>query len=379
MDFEPSTEPIKANSSEARICRAEGSFLSKQALSSHLKIVGYPENSINSLNKCGDPLKEGLKMCSCGSEIVIFKHKCNLRVCPSCSNRRKGRIRNQYQKLLCNLPHNSYVGLKLLTISPLNYTEDFEYYKFERIKRYSKKSEKPYYVNGEKIKIKGLEAGLYHIRDSFNNLLRNNYIKLRVFGGLYVIEVKNIGKGWNIHIHSIVYSRRMDNRLRGVCLDCKQNLIKYNHSNNNYYCGSRKCNSSNVCDIKKPKLSRIVERVFKRQTNTHISDKFKDKNTGEIYRTRENPKYCLNYMLKYVSSNKDDFDLILDKAFYVLYTKGHRLITTFGRLYNCSVRSLVVYKCHSCNSNVNFSTDIQVITEFRNQQEVRPPDANERL
>jgi len=42
------------------------------------------------------------------------------------------------------------------------------------------------------------------IRGQFTRLLHRKYYKERIIGGLYVIELKNKGNGWNIHIHALI-------------------------------------------------------------------------------------------------------------------------------------------------------------------------------
>lgn len=42
------------------------------------------------------------------------------------------------------------------------------------------------------------------LRRQFNRLMRRKYYRKRIKGGLYVIQLKNIGNGWNLHIHALI-------------------------------------------------------------------------------------------------------------------------------------------------------------------------------
>jgi len=48
------------------------------------------------------------------------------------------------------------------------------------------------------------KSDVQNIRKAFSKLIRQKYYKERILGGLYVIEIKNIGKGWNIHLHALI-------------------------------------------------------------------------------------------------------------------------------------------------------------------------------
>ena len=304
----------------------EGSIFSITAISQHLKELGYPENSIRSMLKCGQP--NGIEMireCSCSTDVVEMSYRCNLRTCPSCSKKRKRRIRRQFLPQLEALPRNRNGNmLYFFTISPANYSDPKE--------------------------------GLVHIRKSFNKFLRNKYIKERVKAGLYVTETKNKGKGWNVHIHAVIYGRRLDNQIRGKCRDCGQNLLKYDYQNDKLYCANSKCNSVNVERVGLPKVLSIWEKCSNRKANIHIQ-------------MQNSASFTLNYMLKYISANKDDFENELQVAQYIKITRKQKLFITFG-LSKVVVTKVVRY-CPKCKSPYSFLFDLQIVSLLKEIEKER--------
>lgn len=173
-----------------------------------------------------------------------------------------------------------------------------------------------------------IEEGLDHIKKSFNKFLRHNYIKERVHGGLYVIEAKGGGHDWNVHLHAIVYGRWIDNKVRKE---------------------------------KDSKLVRLFKQSSKREVNIHVIK-------------QGSSRFTLNYMLKYISANKDDFTSSFDLAKYIVVTRKRRLVSTFGGFYNIKVQQ-EIYTCVHCGHDVEYILDFEVVSRFLefNDLETPPP------
>lgn len=156
-------------------------LLGNSAISSHLRDLGYSPKSLNSFLKCGQPNGEYVEEeCKCGQFMRQLTWKCNLRVCPVCSLRRKRRVRGDFLPVLRKYKPNRRDFYYFLTINPENYDN--------------------------------ISEGIDHLRKSFSKLIRLKYFKERFKGGLYCIEATNNGMGWNFHIHAIIYGRFIDNR-----------------------------------------------------------------------------------------------------------------------------------------------------------------------
>jgi hypothetical protein len=171
-----------------------------------------------------------------------------------------------------------------------------------------------------------LEDGLKKIRKNFNKFIRHNYIKERVKGGLYVIESKQSNGKWNIHIHAIVYGRWIDNKIRKE---------------------------------KDSKLVSLWKKSSKEDVNIHIS-------------RQGSTLFSLNYMLKYISANKDDFNTPLDMAKYILSTRKMKLISTFGMFFKAKFE-IIKPVCPHCNMQIYFVFDFEVMNIYRDALN-RPPD-----
>ena len=108
---------------------SEGALFSSSAISLHLASLGYPQKSINSMNKCQETNGDFVvSYCDCGKMdgVHALKHWCNLRTCLYCSKKRQRRIRRQYLSHLESLPVSRRTFLYFLTISPQNY-DSLEY------------------------------------------------------------------------------------------------------------------------------------------------------------------------------------------------------------------------------------------------------------
>ncbi|MGV8151766.1 MAG: hypothetical protein ACP5OG_01670 [Candidatus Nanoarchaeia archaeon] len=329
-----------SNSNEKEIPK-NLNFDSNSDLINHLIQLNYPIKSINSMLKCGTLTGINLcRKCDCGSEIIPLSHHCNLRTCKECSKIRQRRILRQYLPLIKSFtlnPHSSE-NLLFLHISPDNFND---------------------------------EKGLSTIRKDFSKFLRLDYVKDRVKGGLVVLEAKTKNedgeyKGWNIHLHGILYSRRLDNRIRGKCLDCGQNLIKQDQVTKKYFCANKNCNSQNIIALKDSKLVQLWKSSSGR--NVHIWINRITSYGG-----------ALNYVLKYVSANKEDFSSDLDQARYIKQTHKCKLINTFGCFYGEKARLILKTKvpiiCKHCLKEIEFIIDQQIFA-FNYQN---PPPDNMRI
>lgn len=295
---------------------AKRPLLGNSAITLHLQELGYPQKSIDSMLKCGTTT--GFKMfsyCNCEFKVIPMTHHCNLRTCPICAKKRKRKIVRQYRPFLGKLAQDRTNFLYFLTISPQNYSN--------------------------------LKEGIAHIKKSFAKFLRHDYIKERVKAGLYVIETKGTEGNWNIHIHAIVYGRWLDNRVRGICPDCGQNLMKYDFISKKFYCANKKCNSLNVEVNKNSKLVELFKKSSGREVNINIQ-----KQSSSLF--------SLNYMCKYISSNKDDFLTDKDTANYIMSTRKLRLISSFGLFYKCKIPNPHQI-CSHCGGEIHYSADQEVL------------------
>ncbi len=173
-----------------------------------------------------------------------------------------------------------------------------------------------------------LKEGMKHLKQSFSKFLRHDYIKQRIKGGLYVIETKGTEGNWNIHLHAIIYGRSIDNKVRTQ---------------------------------KDSKIVRLFKQSSKRRVNIHVSKQ------GTV-------RFTLNYMLKYISSNKDDFQTDLDIAKYIVTIRKSRLISSFGYFYKLKVKTSNS-ECFICKQEIIFTLDQEVITIIEKEMEKRnkPP------
>ena len=77
----------------------------------------------------------------------------------------------------------------------------------------------------------------------------------------------------------------------------------------------------------------------------------------------------LNYMLKYISANKDEFQTIEATTTYILETRKKRLISTFGIFYKYKPQKLPK-TCVYCGAKVTYEYDpdiSRIISEAENE------------
>ncbi len=302
-------------------------------ISSHLQRLDYPEKALNLVRKCGSISGNFLMGdCRCGTEIIPLKYSCNKPFCPRCSKKRKRRIRRRLLPFLKYYKNNATYQWRFLTISPKNYSD--------------------------------YEAGKVHLRKSWNKFIRRDYISKRVHGGFYVIETTNKGKGWNLHIHSIIYSGYLDNTYRGHCKHCGQNYLRWDKSEERFYCANRNCMELYEGVIRLSKVQQEFEASSGRSCFVNIT---KVKSQSAL----------LNYVLKYISIEKNSFLKVEDFAFYIAKSYGDRQINAFGKFYNFKVQISQhaflssPFRCPKCGEVIKFSFDSDVNKILRG--DYKPP------
>ena len=321
----PSGESVQSSGTE-------GALLGNTAISEHLISIGHPQTSIDSMLKCGEPTGFMLyRQCDHHQGLFEASWRCNLRTCPVCARKRKGKLRERYLPILKSFPFiRGRDEFYFLTISPENYGN--------------------------------FEEGLRHIKATFRKFVRNEYFRDRVKGYLYVIETRNDkNNGWNIHIHAIFYGKMLDNRIYGTCNVCGQHLLKYDRVSRAFKCANKKCNSFNVSDIKDSKLVSMWRKCSGGQkVNIMVNNKVELKRSSGSCRLpmSKNPTFALNYMLKYISSNKDEFKDAESVAEYIHYTRKQKLVNVGGcffKFFKGKVKVKSHYCCPICQSEIKFT------------------------
>jgi len=126
-------------------------------------------NSSSSLDSIGISRHKTITLyCHDCGQVKVVKLKCSDRTCQECRDRTYWKLFKGWFKLAENMSNP-----KLLTLTMKNKPD---------LKR-------------EYIKT---------LRAQFTKLLHRKYYKERIIGGLYVIELKNAGNGWNIHLHALI-------------------------------------------------------------------------------------------------------------------------------------------------------------------------------
>lgn len=330
--------------------RAEGSLLGCNVISSHidnnlftleLENVGYPKKSIQSLLDCGHkPVNYKLLKEKEGNLFIVdCTHKCSLTICQTCAKIRSNRIRREILPFLKSIAYNKTYFLYFLTISPKNCFN--------------------------------LEEGLKKIRKNYQKFLRLKEVKDKILASIYVIEATGTEGNWHVHIHAIIYGRYFDNKVRGYCNKCGQNLMNYNKDTEEYYCANSKCKSKDVSNIKHSKLVRLWMKTSKKEVNMHITSKYFDKRNKVWKNTKDHPEFVLNYLLKYISIDKNKFKTYKDLAIYAKAIHNKRLINKTGIFSRINLKELYktgILKKEHRQTNYQYFKSPSQITEFYNNK-----------
>lgn len=301
---------------ESEIEKRDSALFNYKEISSHLRDLGYPETAINLIEKCGTSKHQFMTVtCGCGTRAVELKNSCNKRFCAICSEKRKKRLRKRLLPYLKAFPNNAKYQFRFLTISPLNYDD--------------------------------LEKGIKDIRKSFNKFLRRKYISERIKGGFHILECKESKNNtWNVHIHSIIYSRHLDHVCRGKC-SCGQSYLKYDRTSKKFYCANKKCNKIYEGIVFESRLQREFSESSKRTCVIDVS---------RISRQSS----VINYCLKYVSVEKGEFSSVQTLALYIKTTYKERMINSFGEFYDFKKLKPLPNICRHCHQVMKFDFDLEV-------------------
>ena len=318
-------------------------FLKMNPLVEELLIRDYPISSIKSMLKCGQSNGKFMKKCACQTQIINMIYRCNLKNCPDCALIRKRRLSNRYFAFLMNCKLDRLNQIYFLTISPRNY--------------------------------KDLTFGMEDVRKKFNKWRKHKYLQERIQGCFYGVEHKPCKDGsWNIHIHCILFGRRLDNQKRGKCLDCGQNLLAFDRDEHKFYCSSSKCGSRNVVEYGEPKLNALWEKSTGEKAHFDIR---KIKGDGAFSKVDQVTK-VVNYLLKYVVKGEEGFPSIQMEAEYLVAVHGKRMVSSFGSFYKVPVPQINHFGncCPHCGSCYEYIFDELEIWNFLYKSKIPnlPPD-----
>lgn len=246
----------------------------------------------------------------CGQDFVVLECNnckrlhtlsinCGLRICKSCTKKRWSKLHKKYSPLVRS-KNPKTLSLLTLTIKNLVY----------------------------------LDSNVIHrLITHFVNFRRRTYVKNRLKGGLWCIEIKGTRGNYNLHVHCIIESKWFNkpsmqeakqisiperlNKTKNI--QSKEDLVKYSGR-----------------DIGQITLSAIWENI----TGDPVIDIRRIKSTKE----------ALRYVLKYVTKPPDleapeDFvDFLI--AFYSI-----PMLKTFGSFYHAVILFTPRLICYQCNSS----------------------------
>ena len=305
------------------------------------KELNHDEKDLNSLiynmSHCGEPTGDYLVAhCDCGTRPVKIFRRCNLRTCPDCAQLRKNRIREEYASLFRNINHDpkSKDKLYFITISPEHQDN---------------------YKDGAKV-----------LRKTLNKWMRSNYIADKHKGSIYVIETKNTGNGWHVHLHIIYYGRRLSNVFYGVNPKTgkKEQVRKIENSLTGEVKYIGKTTKEPLIDIQDSIIVGLWKKISGGEVSINIKDKYpvRDKETGTIRRwahINSNPQFALNYMLKYITANKEEFATPEILAEYILGIRHQRLIQKKGFFQGLKPQKRICF-CNQCQTRVFYDFDLSI-------------------
>ena len=107
---------------------------------------------------------------------------------------------------------------------------------------------------------------------------------------------------------------------------------------------------------KDSKLVRIWKQCSGRPVNIDVRNRV---NVGGYSRMQLSAGASLGYMLKYISSGKEDFAKPEDLAKYIVTIRKQRLVNTFGVFFNHKFIPMV-RQCFTCKEELFFSFDYEI-------------------
>ncbi len=168
-----SDNPKKKTRSE----RLEIRYKSQEKLVELHREIGE-EKTAESMSKCG----EKFETLTCGEHIVakLPSHRCNIRYCALCANRRAGRYQKKYLHFA-----QEFVRQSSVTLTPCLLT-----------------------LTQKKVKGERLMDSRKRILKSWTQLIRHNFFSVYFSGGFYTIE-NTISEGGNhTHLHIVVFRKK---------------------------------------------------------------------------------------------------------------------------------------------------------------------------
>ncbi|MEF8799248.1 MAG: protein rep [Candidatus Bipolaricaulota bacterium] len=133
----------------------------------YLEILGFPGKA-ESFANCSEDF--AVFHChDCGNDFSA-PITCGLRVCPSCRSRIRGRFVEELTDHIKGVKNSRHMVLTFPNLPP-------------------------------DATVKQIKEKVRELKDNFGSLRRRSYFDERVKGTIYGIEVKQVGNGYNIHLH----------------------------------------------------------------------------------------------------------------------------------------------------------------------------------
>ena len=197
------------------------------------------------------------------------------------------------------------------------------------------------------------------VRASLKRLLRRQYFKERVKGGVYSLEITNLNGTFHVHLHLLLYSRYLDNVYRGYCEFCNQNYFKKDKITKKFYCANKQCNQIYDGDIKTT-LTDECKGAFNRSCFVDISSCL-------------SPIKSVNYISKYITSSKDKFNSLDTFSEVIVNSYNKRLLIFFGKFYGRKISNRIYYHCNLCKSLIIYRFDSKISELYKQSIESTPP------
>ena len=135
----------------------------RTALISELSALGFSHYA-DKLSQCGE-IGGSLFCNDCGHTLVVT-NRCDLRICPDCNKRRFARLYNRYMSALRGK------SLRFLTLTAPNVSEL-------------------------------VREDYRELRDMVTRFRELKWVRERILGGFYSLEVTHGVNGWNLHVHML--------------------------------------------------------------------------------------------------------------------------------------------------------------------------------